>query len=183
MKKKKGFTLVELIVVIAITAIFGAIVLSISTTSGKLFSMTQSDSYINDEARLALSVLEEDIRVGKEIYCKDDGYLNGNSSITIDGGNTVKCSDIGLPQGQFKILLKVKVRGELIYYVHYGDKLERMKFDGVIFKTINTISNVEEGIIKKNQSDTNDKRYFVEIKFKGYKGEIQEYKSAVMPRN
>ena len=56
MKKKKGFTLVELMVVIAITAVFGAIVLMISTTSGKLFSMTQRDSYINDEARLALSV-------------------------------------------------------------------------------------------------------------------------------
>ncbi len=41
MKKKKGFTLVELIAVIGITVIFGAIVLGISIKSVKLFSMTQ----------------------------------------------------------------------------------------------------------------------------------------------
>ncbi|MDU2995189.1 MAG: prepilin-type N-terminal cleavage/methylation domain-containing protein, partial [Clostridium sp.] len=37
MKKKKGFTLVELIAVIAISAIFGSIVIAISITSGRLF--------------------------------------------------------------------------------------------------------------------------------------------------
>ncbi|MFR3912657.1 MAG: PilW family protein, partial [Clostridium paraputrificum] len=84
MKKKKGFTLVELIAVIGITVIFGAIVLGISITSGKLFSMTQSQSVFNDEARLIISTLEEDLRIGKEI---DATALNltGSSSITING--------------------------------------------------------------------------------------------------
>ena len=100
MKKKKGFTLVELIAVIGITVIFGAIVLGISITSGKLFSMTQSQSVFNDEARLIISTLEEDLRIGKEI---DATALNltGSSSITINGIIDT-CSNFNLPSGSFE---------------------------------------------------------------------------------
>ena len=74
MKKKKGFTLVELIAVIGITVIFGAIVLGISITSGKLFSMTQSQSVFNDEARLIISTLEEDLRKNFSRIRRQTGY-------------------------------------------------------------------------------------------------------------
>ena len=183
MKKRRGFTLVELIVVIAVTAIFGSIVLVISTTSGKLFSMTQEDSYINDEARLGLYVLEEDLRIGKEIDCVKDMGLNGNSTIDIGSTSNVICSNIGLPLGTFNIILKVNVRGEWIYYINYLDKLERMKFDGGIFKSVNTVTSFKEAEITKGQTDTSDKRYFINIKFEDSKGNIQEYKSTISPRN
>lgn len=182
MKKKKGFTLVELMVVIAITAVFGAIVLMISTTSGKLFSMTQRDSYINDEARLALSVLEEDLRIGKNVDHSID-YLSGDDEITIGGVTVSNCKDIGLPEGQFKILLKANIRGELYYYIHYANKLEKMKLEVGRFKTINTISNVKEGGISKNLSDPTDKRYFVGFRFEDSRGDTTVYSTVVMPRN
>ena len=67
MKKKKGFTLVELIVVMAISAIFGAVVLAISVTSGNLFSMTQTDSVFNDQGRVAIGWIEDDLRTAREI--------------------------------------------------------------------------------------------------------------------
>lgn len=183
MGKKKGFTLVELIAVIGITAIFGAIVLGISITSGKLFTMTQSQAAFNDEARLVLSMLEEDLRLGKEIEIKTlnaDGTpkFNGSSSITING-ITDTCSNFNLPAGPFDIILTLNVKGDLYYYIKVGDRIERKKFGGAAFTSAGSgIEKIEKVEIKKI-----DKRYLVSIKFKNSNGEMAEYKSAVMPRN
>ena len=181
MKKKKGFKLVELIAVIGITVIFGAIVLGISITSGKLFSMTQSQSVFNDEARLIISTLEEDLRIGKEI---DATALNltGSSSITINGIIDT-CYNFNLPSGSFEKLLSLKVKGDLYYYIKVGDRVERKKFGGAAFTSdVSGIEKIKDIEIKKSV-DSTDKRYFITIEFVNLHGEITEYKSAVMPRN
>lgn len=183
MKKEKGFTLVELIAVIGITAIFGAVVLAISVTSGKLFSMTQTESVFNDEARLIISTFEEDLRVGKDIEITPIS-LYGDMDITINGINMGKCKDIGLPEGPFDRILSIKVRGDLYYYIKVGDRIERKKFGGAAFKSdVSGIEKIKDIEITKDSSVPSDKRYFINIQFENDNGEITEYSSAVMPRN
>ncbi len=71
MKKKKGFTLVELIAVIGITVIFGAIVLGISIKSVKLFSMTQYQS-VGTKYKCSFSTADEVRTLVKEHLLDDD---------------------------------------------------------------------------------------------------------------
>ena len=178
MGKKKGFTLVELIAVIGIAAIFGAIVLGISTTSGKLFTMTKVQSAFNDDARFILNMLEDDLRVGKDIDIQTL-RCNGSTNITVNGTLTGSCSSFNLPAGTFDIVLRLNVRGDLYYYIKVGNRLERKKFGGVAFKP----SGEMIGEIKEFKIEEKDKKYLMSIEFENSNGENAKYKSSVMPRN
>lgn len=72
-KKKKGFTLIEVIAVIAILAITGALVFTLFNRTHKVFSKAEKESVSVDKARVVLSILEEDIRLSKEV--KTSGLL------------------------------------------------------------------------------------------------------------
>lgn len=67
MKKKKGFTLVELIAVIAMMGIIGTAVMGFFIDQNKVFFRTKNETKLQDEARIILSALEEDLRIGKNI--------------------------------------------------------------------------------------------------------------------
>lgn len=89
MKKKKGFTLVEMIAVIAIIGITGALVFTLFGKTHKVFSVSEKESRNIDEVRLVLSALEEDIKlsdVEPNITYKDETNNWGNiTSIDIGG--------------------------------------------------------------------------------------------------
>ncbi|WP_111938013.1 PilW family protein [Clostridium paraputrificum] len=180
MKKKKGFTLVELIAVIGITTIFGAIVLGISITSGKLFSMTQSESVFNDDGRLLVGWIEDDLRTGTNIVETKDLLINNYDGFPIEesGVNVY---------GRMVLDVKVKensIEKRYIYmYMPTSKKIKKMVVDGAILKEISSINDVEEFEVKKSASDSSDKRYFVSLKFKNEKNQVASFSATVMPRN
>lgn len=65
MKKKKGFTLVELVVVMAILVIFSGLVLSLFLSQNKNFNSVQNSTELQNEARLVLTNMEDDIKVAQ----------------------------------------------------------------------------------------------------------------------
>ncbi|WP_326511755.1 type II secretion system protein [Clostridium intestinale] len=77
MKKKKGFTLVEMIAVIAIIGITGALVFTLFGKTHKVFSAAEKESVDVDSARSILSVIGEDIMMANSIKAEseDSEYL------------------------------------------------------------------------------------------------------------
>lgn len=181
MKKKKGFTLVELIVVMAISVIFGAIVLTISVTSGNLFSMTQTDSVFNDQGRLAIGWIEDDLRTAREIIPYNAMALP-TTSIKI----ATNSYEVSVASKIVATFIKNENGVEQKYaYLQQGTIIKRMKVDSTgNLKDISTgVNNVESFTVTRNETDTTDKRYFINIKLKNAKGETAEYSSVVTPRN
>lgn len=64
-KKKKGFTLIELVVVIAIVLIFMGLVLSLFLSQNKNFTQVQDSTSLQNETRLVLTNMEDDFKVAK----------------------------------------------------------------------------------------------------------------------
>lgn len=63
--KKKGMTLIELIAVMAMIAIIGLGIMSLFLSQNKLFKSVNDGTIIQDEARLGLTSMEDDLRVAK----------------------------------------------------------------------------------------------------------------------
>ncbi|MGL4873733.1 MAG: PilW family protein [Clostridium sp.] len=66
-KKKKGFTLIEMMAVIAILGIFSTLVFSLFSSSTSMLVMAENDNVLQNESRNIIDVLEEDIRYGSTI--------------------------------------------------------------------------------------------------------------------
>jgi prepilin-type N-terminal cleavage/methylation domain-containing protein len=75
-KKKKGFTLVELMAVIAILGIFSTLIFSLFSSSTSMLVMAENDNVIQNESRNIIDVLEEDIRYGSKIKPGTSGTGN-----------------------------------------------------------------------------------------------------------
>lgn len=184
MKKKKGFTLVELIAVIGISAIFGAIVLSIALTSGKLFNMAQTDSVNNDKARLIIGTIEDDLRTSSNI-------VGTPTSLAMTTEVVIGSDHYALPLPGAKVVLSFKKSDGGVYAYTYiepvvatGTKGEliRMKYDTGIneFKAVSGgYSDVSKITVKKNIVATDNKRYTIDLEFEGG----AKYNSVITPRN
>lgn len=73
MKKKKGFTLIELIAVICISAILGALIISLFSSSNRMILRAGKDNIMQDEARIIMDAIENDLRTAKPISIITDG--------------------------------------------------------------------------------------------------------------
>ncbi|MEG0297727.1 MAG: prepilin-type N-terminal cleavage/methylation domain-containing protein [Clostridium sp.] len=165
-KKKRGFTLVELVVVIAIVVIFGGMVMTLYLSQNKSMNYVQDSTVLQDQARLAFSAMESDIRVAKD----RDFTI---TPIPGQGDSIYKCENSA---------------DDIISYVYNStDKtLKKCKLDASnnLDSEIATVAtNVENIDIVEDTSVTGDNKvYSIELKMK--KGiEDLEFKSTVALRN
>lgn len=178
MKKKKGFTLVELMVVLGLVAIFGAITLTISVTSGKLFSNVQKKSIFNDDARILIANIEDELRAAKNI--EGTKTIASPSTISYLGNNY---SSLEFPlSGDAVLCYTIKESGTEKKYAYVRDsvskEVKKFTLGSNQYSGFNVLS-VSEFKVNK---DASSKGYNVSIKFDDNKNK-GEYNSIVTPRN
>lgn len=177
MKKNKGFTMVELIAVMAISTILGALVLGLFVSLNNLFTRSQADTTFNDNSRIIFSTVENDIRAAKNITIPGSDIV----STTLQIGATT----YNLPTAS-RVLVGYtkKVSGRELAYavVIINDKIFRLKQSGTNL--------VEENLgYAYVDSDTNftksadNKSYTFNLKFKDPKRNTVSYQTVITPRN
>ena len=82
-KKKKGFTLIEMMAVIAILGIFSTLIFSLFSSSTSMLVMAENDNVLQNESRIIIDILEEDIRYGKNIKIENPTISGGISTESI----------------------------------------------------------------------------------------------------
>jgi prepilin-type N-terminal cleavage/methylation domain-containing protein len=85
LKSSKGFTLIEMIVVIVILSIISAITINFLINSIKIYTMTVKQKTLFDEGKLALERMCRDIRDARSISSPASG--GSGSSITFTRNN------------------------------------------------------------------------------------------------
>ena len=174
-KSSKGFTLVEMIVAIAISGIFCSIVLAISVTSGKLFSNVQSESNFNDKARIIISTIEDDLRVAKDIK----------------GSNGIVSKDINIAGNTYKLSSSESIGEIIVTYTKSGVAYAYILSSGNICKykadPSNTLNRVGGGFSEVNKmsilKEDDGTKYDVTIELKNKKGETMTFTDVITPRN
>jgi prepilin-type N-terminal cleavage/methylation domain-containing protein len=105
----KGFTLIEIIVVIVILSIISAITINFLINSMKIYTMTMNQKTLFDEGKLALERMCRDIRDARSITSPGSG--SSGSSITFIRNNATAQD----------------VAGETITFQLTGSTLEKVK--------------------------------------------------------
>lgn len=182
MKKRKGFTLVELVAAMGITAVFGAMILAISISSGKLFGMVQSESTFNDEARVIMSSIEDDIRVALDVK---EGSSSAKTSVVIDK----KSYEVSPAAEVVAVITKKGAKDadgndtkDIYVYTRtqVGKEVVRRKaVDGKLIEPSIQLTNVEKLTVTKEGIDG----YKILLNFNDAKGNVREYQSVVTSRN
>lgn len=154
MKKKKGFTLIELIAVMCISAILGAIVISLFSSSNRMIIRANKDNIMQDEARVILDAVDNDLRVGKNISTGSGGIVS--------------------------FYVEFEKNSKTYRYEKVGTTLQKVE---MISGTSNLISgpsnNVEEFKVEKMAPG---EQYKINLKLKNGSEEY-EFSSVVTPRN
>ncbi|MGL4109460.1 PilW family protein [Clostridium sp. LP20] len=200
--KKKGFTMIELIAVMAISAIIGLAIMSLILSQNKLFFHVNNETVSQDETRLAFSVMEDDIRSGRnkvgttlkveEITINTSTYklaqIDGENKGVVLCGFTRREQALE-PDGSGKVdatgnPVMVDVACAYIYYKHDSSETGSLVFvrqnsAGTHLSNVTTISKdvkKAEVMIKANGE------YVIDLAIK--KGTAEEnFKCVVTPRN
>ena len=78
----KGFTLIEIIIVIVVLSIVSAITIKFLTDSLRVYTMTVNQKTLFDEGKLALERMCRDIRDGRSISVPAAGASNSYITFT-----------------------------------------------------------------------------------------------------
>jgi prepilin-type N-terminal cleavage/methylation domain-containing protein len=120
MKIKKGFTLIEILVVLFIFSIIVVVCLNFFTTNNKIYSKVSKDVDKHSNVRIALEFVSKKIRDGKTIVISDSGrkisvdskyiYLNNNilrydtdSQQIASGITDINFQEVNAEDGLYKI--------------------------------------------------------------------------------
>lgn len=193
MKKKKGFTLIELMAVVGLTTVFGLIVLQISLTSGKLFSNVQIESQFNDNARLILGRIEDDLKTAKNIKVTSEvEQITDTEEITtekikidgteytISGGNLVGDAVLTYTKGEGEeqeayAYIWIDALNKLVIYKSTGFYLNPTSME---FDYVKSIS------VERKDVDGNSKSCIINLSFENSKENASaEFSDVVTPRN
>lgn len=154
MKKKNGFTLIELIAVMCISAILGAIVISLFASSNKMIIRASKDNIMQDEARVILDAVDNDLRVGKNISTGSSGSIS--------------------------FYIELEKDSKIYRYEKIGTSIQKVEMISGISKLISEPSNnIDEFKVEKMASG---KQYKINLKLKNGSEEY-EISSVVTPRN
>jgi type IV pilus assembly protein PilW len=89
LRRVRGFTLVELLVGIALALVITAVVVSVFGRASRATNVTQAVNEIQEQARVALDMLQRDVRSA--------GYIGCNSNRLLDSGGLI--NTIAAPAG------------------------------------------------------------------------------------
>lgn len=145
-KKKKGLTLVELVVVMAIMAIFGGAVMTLFLSQNKSLTYVQDSTILQNEARLVLNSLEEDIRVAK------DRKINATSISTV-GGNTYTPTTGQIVIYAFNETLTGEVNPKTFAYICDTTKGEIKKYEVADTGSVATLKEIATLTKQANSKD------------------------------
>jgi prepilin-type N-terminal cleavage/methylation domain-containing protein len=137
MFQRKGFTLIEIIVVIVILSIVAAISINFLVSSLRVYTMTVNQKTLFDEGKLALERMCRDIRDARSISTPAAG---GSTINIIFIRNSATAQDVA---------------GENIRFRRNGTNLEKRKFNATV--TVVLASNVSAFTVTRGAAATNDK--------------------------
>ncbi|MGL4772973.1 MAG: PilW family protein [Clostridium sp.] len=189
MKKKKGFTLVELLAVAGISTILGALILSLVLSLSNYYGRLQKETIFHDNARLAFASMENDLRAAKNINTYDGVEA---TVATIDGVDY----NFSTASKVYMTFTKTTSSGKKAYaYVVQNKTLFRTENSGTnLIETnsgygdiddISVIQNIKPGITPSDPPlpEELDKGYKVELKFKDSRNNTESYETVITPRN
>ena len=133
---ERGFTLIEIIIVIVILSIVSAITIKFLTDSLRVYTMTVNQKTLFDEGKLALERMCRDIRDARSISTPAAGASTTN---IIFIRNSATAQDVA---------------GENIRFRRNGTNLEKRKFNATV--TVVLASNVSAFTVTRGAAATND---------------------------
>lgn len=167
--KKKGFTLIELIATMAVVGILMTVIFSLFSTSSSMLTSAEVDNEIQNEARMIVNLIEDDLKFGSKIK------LNTRELIADLEGENIEFQrkdSNGINQvyrykynGEKKELSKIKI-------IDFGQPNQKEEVMGSISK------NLEKFKVKYLKSEV----FEITLKLAKNKTEY-EYKSSIFPMN
>lgn len=151
--KKKGFTLIELIAVMFIGTILGSLIISLYLSSNRMLVTSSTESILQDEGRIVLDAIENDLKVAKK--------------------DTIK----KLPSGDFGVTFQDSSGKIFSYVADLGNKKLSKTKDNPGVEIATPTSNLETFELSKV-----DNQYKLKIKLKKGEVE-EEFISMITPRN
>lgn len=187
-KKNNGLTLVELMAVIAISSILGALALTLAITLSNNFSRAQKENIFQDNSRLIYSRIEDDMRGAKFIDI-NPSYTGGQ--VTIDG------KTYSLPSISAKPIVTFiyKKGGDTISCAYLLDSINKEFYKVEALKGLPTsalnrsttaFNDVKEFKIEKivkADGTVSNKEYKLILEFEDNKGNSEKYESVIVTRN
>lgn len=157
---QRGFTLIEIVVVIIILSIISAITINFLISSMKIYTMTMNQKTLYDEGKLALERMCRDIRDARSITSPGSG--GSGSSITFIRNNATAQD----------------VAGETIAFQLTGSTLEKVKASPSVTSAL--ASNVSTFTVTRGTS--NDEITLV-LSLSLTSGENVTFQTKVYPKN
>lgn len=161
--KKKGLTLVELVVVMALVTIVGGMIMTLFLSQNENMRYVNDSTAIQDEARTILSALENDIRVAK----------NRDFSIITSGNRDMIYS------------YEVDATNKFAYYYDKATKsIVKAKHEASGYSDVVSISKSVKSITIDKDTSVAGSNEVYKIVLKMEKGkEVLEFKTTVSERN
>ena len=83
--RQRGFTLIEILVGMALALVLTAVIVTVFTRSNRTSNITQTINEIQEQARVALDMLQRDVRLAGYIGCNSNRLANSGGLVnTID---------------------------------------------------------------------------------------------------